>query len=104
MRQKFGDAFMAVGRCDPRHHAPKFKNWRPPSLPFSFKSAINREYGTFFAIITTFTVLELLAGLFNSRQLMLDAVWVKLFIFSGVLYLTIRYLKKKTKVLATDNR
>jgi len=103
LRQKFGDVFMQWADATPAI-MPKFKNWRPPSLPFSFKSAIVREYGTFFAIITTFTVLELLAGLFNSRQLTLDAVWVKLFIFSGVLYLTIRYLKKKTKVLATDNR
>ena len=103
MRQKFGDVFMEWADATPVI-MPKFKNWRPPSLPFSLKSAINREYGTFFAIITTFTVLEVLAGLFNSGQLMLDAIWVKLFIFSGVLYLTIRYLKKKTKVLATDNR
>jgi len=103
LREKFGDAFMQWAAATPAI-MPKFKNWRPPSLPFSWKSAINREYGTFFAIITTFTVLEVLAGLFNSRQLTLDAVWLKLFIFSGVLYLTIRYLKKKTKVLATDNR
>ena len=103
LRQKFGDDFMEWAAATPAI-MPRFKNWRPPSLPFSFKSALNREYGTFFAIITTFTVLELLAGLFHSRQLTLDAVWVKLFIFSGVLYLTIRYLKKKTKVLATDNR
>src|SRR5665648_1207221 len=103
LRQKFGDVFMEWADATPVI-MPQFKNWRPPSLPFSFKSAIVREYGTFFAIITTFTILELLAGLFNSRQLTLDAVWVKLFIFSGVFYLTIRYLKKKTKVLATDNR
>jgi protein-S-isoprenylcysteine O-methyltransferase Ste14 len=103
LRQKFGDAFREWAAATPVI-LPRFKNWRPPSLPFSFKSAINREYGTFFAIITTFTVLELLGGLFNSGKLRLDAVWVKLFIFSGVLYLTIRYLKKKTKVLATDNR
>ena len=103
LRQKFGDAFMQWADATPAI-IPKFKNWRPPSLPFSWKSAINREYGTFFAIIVTFTVLELLGGLFNSRQLPLDAIWVKLFIFSGVLYLTIRYLKKKTKVLATNNR
>ena len=103
LRQKFGDAFMQWADATPAI-MPRFKNWRPPSLPFSWKSAIVREYGTFFAIIATFTVLELLAGLFNSGKLMLDAIWVKLFIFSGVLYLTIRYLKKKTKVLATDNR
>jgi protein-S-isoprenylcysteine O-methyltransferase Ste14 len=103
LRQKFGDVFMQWADATPVI-IPKFRNWRPPSMPFSFKSALNREYGTFFAIIATFTVLEVLGGLFNSRQLTLDAVWVKLFIFSAVLYLTIRYLKKKTKVLATDNR
>jgi protein-S-isoprenylcysteine O-methyltransferase Ste14 len=103
LRQKFGDAFLEWAEKTPAI-IPRFKNWRPPTLPFSLKSAINREYGTFFAIIATFTVLELLAGLFNSRTLMIDAIWVKLFIFSGILYLTIRYLKKKTKVLATDNR
>ena len=103
LRDKFGDAFLQWAEKTPAM-IPRFKNWRPPSLPFSFKSAINREYGTFFAIITTFTVLELLAGLFNYGTLRIDAIWVKLFIFSGILYLTIRYLKKKTKVLATDNR
>ena len=103
LREKFGDAFMQWADATPAI-IPQFKNWRPPSLPFSWKSAINREYGTFFAIIATFTVLELLAGLFNYGTLRIDAIWVKLFIGSAVLYLTIRYLKKKTKVLATDNR
>jgi protein-S-isoprenylcysteine O-methyltransferase Ste14 len=103
LRQKFGDDFRQWADATPVI-VPKFKNWRPASLPFSFKSAIVREYGTFFAIITTFTVLQLLAGLFSYGKLVIDAIWVKLFLFSGVLYLTIRYLKKKTKVLATDNR
>ena len=103
LRQKFGDAFMEWADATPAI-IPKFRNWRPPSLPFSIKSAIVREYGTFFAIIVTFTVLELLAGLFNYGKLMIDAIWVKLFIFSGVLYLAIRYLKKKTKVLSTAGR
>ena len=103
LRQKFGDAFRQWADATPAI-IPRFKNWRPPTLPFSLKSAINREYGTFFAIIVTFTVLELLAGLFNYRTLRIDGIWVKLFIGSAVLYLTIRYLKKKTKVLATDGR
>jgi protein-S-isoprenylcysteine O-methyltransferase Ste14 len=103
LRQKFGDAFMEWAAVTPVI-LPKFRNWRPPSLPFSFKSAINREYGTFFAIITTFTVLQVLGGLFSYGTLTIDAIWVRLFIFSGILYLTIRYLKKKTKVLATENR
>jgi protein-S-isoprenylcysteine O-methyltransferase Ste14 len=103
LRQKFGDAFMEWADATPVI-IPRFRNWRPPTLSFSVKSAIKREYGTFFAIITTFTVLELLAGLFNYGTLRIEAVWVKLFLGSAVFYLAIRYLKKKTQVLATDNR
>jgi protein-S-isoprenylcysteine O-methyltransferase Ste14 len=103
LREKFGDAFVQWAAATPAI-IPQFKNWQPPSLPFSFKSALVREYGTFFAIITTFTVLELLGGLFNSGKLTLDDLWIKLFLSSAIFYLTVRFLKKKTKVLATTGR
>jgi protein-S-isoprenylcysteine O-methyltransferase Ste14 len=103
LREKFNGAFLQWAETTPVI-LPRFRNWRPPTLPFSFKSALNREYGTFFAIIATFTVLELLSGLFAYGKLTLDAVWVKLFVFSGIFYLAVRYLKKKTKLLATDGR
>jgi protein-S-isoprenylcysteine O-methyltransferase Ste14 len=103
LREKFGEAFTQWAEDTPAM-LPRFKNWRSPSLPFSWKSAIKREYGSLFAIIATFTALELLSGLFSSGRLTLAPLWIMLFIGSGVLYLGIRYLKKKTRVLATDNR
>jgi protein-S-isoprenylcysteine O-methyltransferase Ste14 len=103
LREKFGDSFLQWAEKTPAM-MPRFRNWQPPSLPFSFKSALNREYGTFFAIIATFTVLEVLAGLIHAGKLTLEPIWVKLFLFSAIFYLTIRYLKKKTRVLATDDR
>jgi protein-S-isoprenylcysteine O-methyltransferase Ste14 len=103
LRQKFGAAFLQWAEATPAV-IPRFGNWRPPSLPFSWKSAIVREYGTFFAIIVTFTVLELLAGLFTDGKLTLDAIWIKLLAGSGVFYLAVRYLKKKTKLLVTTDR
>jgi protein-S-isoprenylcysteine O-methyltransferase Ste14 len=103
LREKFGETFLQWAEHTPAM-LPRFKHWRPPSLPFSWKSAIKREYGTFFAIIVTFTSMELLSGLISSGRLTLAPLWIKLFIGSGVLYLVVRYLKKKTQVLATDNR
>jgi protein-S-isoprenylcysteine O-methyltransferase Ste14 len=103
LREKFGDVFLEWADATPAL-LPRFKNWRPPALPFSWKAAIVREYGTFFAIIVTYTFLEFLASLFNYGKLAIDPIWLKLFLGSAVIYLTIRYLKKKTKVLATDNR
>jgi protein-S-isoprenylcysteine O-methyltransferase Ste14 len=103
LRDKFGDVFSQWAHATPAI-IPRFKNWQPPSLPFSWKSAIVREYGTFFAIIATFTGIELLAGIFTEGKLTLEAIWIKLFLGSAIFYLTVRYLKKKTRVLATDNR
>jgi len=103
LRQKFGDVFLQWAVATPAI-IPQFKHWQPPSLPFSWKSAIVREYGTFFAIITTFTVLELLTGLFTYGKLTLEPIWIKLFVGSAGIYLTVRFLKKKTKVLSTAGR
>jgi protein-S-isoprenylcysteine O-methyltransferase Ste14 len=103
LREKFGAAFLEWADATPAI-IPRFKNWRRPSLPFSWKSALKREYGSFFAIIVTFTVLEVLAGLFAYGKLTLGAIWIKLLAGSGVFYLTVRYLKKKTNFLATETR
>ena len=62
LREKFGDEFLQWAEKTPVI-IPNFKNWRPPSLPFSWKSALVREYGSFYAVIATFTVLQLLGGL-----------------------------------------
>lgn len=103
LREKFGDEFLQWAEKTPVI-IPNFKNWRPPSLPFSWKSAIVREYGSFYAVIATFTVLELLGGLCVSGRLTIEAIWIKIFLGSTIIYLTVRFLKKKTKVLATMDR
>jgi hypothetical protein len=103
LREKFGAEFVKWAEQTPVI-IPNCKNWRPPALPFSWKSAIKREYGSFFAIMVTFTVLELLSGLISRSSPVIEAIWLKFFVGSAVLYLTIRYLKKKTQLLATDNR
>ncbi len=103
LRQQFGDAFLEWAAATPAM-LPRFRNWRPPSLPFSWKSALVREYGSFYAIIVTFTVLEVLGGLSAPGKFYVEPIWIKIFIASTIFYLTVRYLKKKTKVLATANR
>jgi hypothetical protein len=52
----------------------------------------------------TFTVLEVLSGLLAYGKLTLDPIWIKLLAGSGVFYLAVRYLKKKTQLLVTTDR
>jgi protein-S-isoprenylcysteine O-methyltransferase Ste14 len=103
LREKFGKEFLKWAERTPAM-IPNFKNWRPPALPFSWKSALVREYGSFYAIIATFTVLEVLGALSAPGKFFLEPIWIKIFIAGTIFYLTVRLLKKKTKVLATANR
>lgn len=103
LRGKFGDAYLQWANRTPTYW-PRFKQWRPPCLPFSFKNVLKREYTGLFAIIATFTLLEALDGLVAQGTLNLGLGW-RVFFFAGLLiYLTLRTLKKKTTVLDVEGR
>jgi protein-S-isoprenylcysteine O-methyltransferase Ste14 len=101
--QKFGASFSEWARKTPAF-LPRFKNWRKPDLPFSFKTAVGKEYSTFFAIILTFTALDIISELFASGKLILDLMWVILFSISLIMYLVIRIMKKYTTLLNVAGR
>ena len=103
LREKFGDEFLAWAGQTPII-LPRWRQWQGAALSFSWKSAINREYSTFFAIIASFTVLQFLRELIAARQIMVNGLWLTIFLASAVIYVGIRLLKKKTKILATTGR
>lgn len=103
LRKKFGDYFLEWARETPVFF-PKFKNWKKPSLPFSMKIVLRREYSTFFSIIASFTFLDIAEDLFAEGKLEVSLTWVILFIVSLIIYLTLLILKKKTKILNVEGR
>lgn len=103
LRDKFGSTFLDWASATPAI-IPNLKHWRPPALPFSWKSALKREYSSFFAAIASFTGLTVLKESLQSGRIIFDRTWLKIFITGLVIYLTIRFLKKKTKLLLTVDR
>ena len=103
LRERFGASFTDWTASTPAI-IPHFKNWRAPSLPFSWKSALTREYSSWFATITSFTVLAILRDSLQNGRLRLDKNWLVIFAFSLAIYLSIRTLKKKTQILSTVDR
>jgi len=103
LREKFGEDFLNWAAMTPAI-MPQLKNWRPPELSFSWKSAIKREYSSWFAAISSFTVIALIRGSLRAGTLDLNKNWLMIFGVSLVLYLTIRVLKKKTQLLSTVDR
>jgi protein-S-isoprenylcysteine O-methyltransferase Ste14 len=103
LEQEFGESFLGWAEKTPAF-IPRWKNWVKPSLSFSFKNALKREYSTFFAIIATFTVLELIAEIFLKGRLVLEPMWIIIFSIGLTIYLIVRIIKKRTTLLDVEGR
>ncbi len=100
---RFGDKFNDWSKITPAF-IPRFKNWKKPNLPFSWKTALRKEYSGFYAIIVSFTFLEIISDLYVNKVFSLDRIWLIIFIASTLVYIIIRFLKKKTGILLAGNR
>lgn len=103
LQEKFGDSFSEWAAKTPAF-IPRLQNWVKAELPFSFRNVLKREYGGFFAIMAIFTLLEVLSELFRSHQFKLELMWIIIFGLSLAIYLTLRTLKKHTKLLNVEGR
>jgi protein-S-isoprenylcysteine O-methyltransferase Ste14 len=103
LERKFGESFIQWAAKTPAF-IPRFRNWLRPELPFSWKHAVKREYSAFFAIIAVFSVLDLVGALILHGRLALDWIWVIIFFSGLMIYLTLRFLKKRTTWLNVEGR
>jgi len=103
LKSKFGETYISYANQTPAF-VPSFKNYKSSHLPFSFKNVLKREYSGFFGVICTFTALDLLSNIIVLKKVALDKVWIIIFIIGLAIYLTLRTLKKKTKLLHVEGR
>ena len=103
LRKKFGEQYEQWAKKTPAFF-PRFSSWIPPDLPFSLKNVFKREYSGFFAIIASFTFLEIIGDIFAEGRLEIDLMWTILFFLGLIVYVVLRFLKKKTKFLHIDGR
>lgn len=103
LRGKFGDTFLAWAEKTPAFW-PGFRNWQQPALTFSFRNILKREYTAFFLIIASLTMLDAAGDMFTGGKLKIDEVWLTLFIIGLVVYLVLRTLRTKTRILHVEGR
>lgn len=103
LRSKFKDQFMEWAKKTPIV-IPRFRNWKKPELKFSFKTALRREFSTFFSIVAAFFFLEIAADFLTRKRHGVHNSWIIFFVISLGIYLTFCILKKKTKLLNVAGR
>ena len=102
LRKKFGDAYDIYSE-KVRAVLPRFKGFVKPSLPFSLKSVLKREYNSFVNIFLIFTLLDLFRNYFLSERIYLTPMWIYMTVPTLIIWLVIRLMHKKTGLLKEDD-
>ncbi len=103
LEQKFGPQFADWSRTTPPFF-PRFSHWRSPTLSFSFRNVLKREYSGFFAIVCGFVALRTWAIYLGSGRWTFDRVSQVILAIGVVVYLGLMFLKKSTSLLNVEGR
>lgn len=103
LRRIFGQSYEEWAAHTPAF-IPSFRHWTPPALPFSLRNVLRREYSGLFATVALFTLLVVLADLLRDGELAPHPAWYGIFAGGLVVYLTLRTLKRHTRLLDVEGR
>lgn len=102
LRRKFGDTYVKWASCTPAF-IPSFRRYVPSSCSFSWKKVIKKEKNGIFALFLTFSLFDVVIrqvggkhGV-NSPLLMATAI-------TGIAYVILKILKKRTQILNEEGR
>jgi protein-S-isoprenylcysteine O-methyltransferase Ste14 len=103
LRERFGGEFVAWAAVTPAF-VPRPRSYQPASLPFSFRNVLRREYSGLFALVILYTAEVLEWWRFATGHWYADPVWLSAAAASAVLYVTLRTLKRRTRLLNVEGR
>lgn len=103
LRRKFGDEFVRWSAVTPAF-LPRLRNWRRPSLPFSLRNVLRREYTALFGIVAAFTGLEFVEHLVVEHRVILEPWWAAACLAALAAFIGLRFLKRHTNLLKVDGR
>jgi protein-S-isoprenylcysteine O-methyltransferase Ste14 len=88
---------------------PRLSGFIRPVLPFSWRSALLREFHTFFLISAAFAVVEMLEAMVLEGQdfaqwVADEPIWPFVFVLSAAVYFIVRNVKKHTNWLKVKGR
>lgn len=109
LEAKFKGTYAAWAAATPAFW-PRFSGYVRPNLHFSMRNVLKREYGGAFGFIAVLFVFEVGGDWFYHRDspssdwFEFDPIWVALMTVSAAAYMTLRTLKKHTRVLHVEGR
>lgn len=102
LRNKFGDKYLKWSENVPAF-IPKFKNFKKSDLPFSWKKVLAKEKNGLFALFLIFCIFDI-SGKIIQNKIDYNYFLIAMCILTGLSYIVLKYLKKKTNILNEPNR
>ena len=103
LRKKFGQPYLDWADKTPAFF-PKFSLYKKSNLEFSLKNVLKREYNGFFNLVFIITALRMIGFAITQREFYLDKPWIIIIAAAFVIFITLKILKKFTKVLNVEGR
>ncbi|MDI3526852.1 MAG: hypothetical protein PWR03_1035 [Tenuifilum sp.] len=108
LRGKFGEEYLNWANSVPTFIPRKFR-WRSPGLFFSVRNVIKRESIGLFKLVLLFFVFQYLHDVITNGGKPFELstwgkYWFVAFIVTGVVYIVLRTLRKKTRLLDVEGR
>jgi protein-S-isoprenylcysteine O-methyltransferase Ste14 len=108
LHEKYGDAYRTWASKTPAFF-PRLTGYVVPSLSFSWRSVVVREHHTLLLITVAFAVVEMLEALVLEQLsfviwVMEEPVWPVAVLFTAFIYLFVRMLRKRTRLLKQAGR
>jgi len=103
LRRKFGAPYLEWADRTPAFF-PNLSRWQPTQMSFSIRWALKREYASVFGVIAVYTFLEVAGDFFAEGRLVVDTIWLAIFVTGAVGYALLRFIGKKTTLLNVEGR
>jgi protein-S-isoprenylcysteine O-methyltransferase Ste14 len=103
LRAKFGVVYERWASATPAF-LPDPRRWRPPSLPFSGRNVLKREYSGVLGVVACLTALDVVRDSIARGGPSIDPMWLGIFAGTLALYLVLRTLKRRTRLLQVEGR
>ena len=108
LRNKFGSDYLNWADSVPTF-IPRRLRWHSPNLNFSIRNVVKRESIGLFKLVLMFFVFQYIHDVISNGGKLFELSswgkgWFIAFIITGIIYLVLRTIRKKTRLLEVDGR
>ena len=102
LQRKFGDTYVEWASYTPAF-IPNLSHFKKPAYPFSWKKVLKKEKNGVFALFLIFTLFDGMATI-SYKLIHINPTLLALTIISGIGYLVLKIIKKRTSLLDERGR